>query len=464
MLDHRPDGPRPSSSNKPWNGSTGESDFNDRPRAALVETVSRIMAKIVALSAREILDSRGNPTVEAQVVTNVARGRASVPSGASTGSHEALELRDGDQRRFHGKGVTKAVYNVEKILSPRLKGLDPNDQRRIDDVMIRLDGTSNKERLGANAILAVSMATARAAASGQGQSLFAKLREAKSYTLPVPMMNVINGGEHAGNELAVQEFLIEPIGADSCTEAIRMGSEVYHSLKAVLTERSGRSAINVGDEGGFAPPLRLTRDALESIREAVDKSGHGEGDVRLGIDAAASEFFEDKTGRYIVDGKEMDHDALEDFYASLRDEFGLLTLEDPFDQESLDSFASITKRLGASTKIIGDDLYVTKAQMIKKGIKKRATNAVLIKLNQIGTVSETEDAINLTRKVGWTVVVSHRSGETEDPFIAHLATAFESDFIKTGAPARGERVAKYNELMRIEAELGSKAKYAGKKF
>ncbi|MDG6989263.1 MAG: phosphopyruvate hydratase [Nitrososphaerota archaeon] len=421
-------------------------------------------AKIVSVTAREVLDSRGNPTVEVEVWTNVTSGRASVPSGASTGRHEALELRDGDPERFHGKGVSKAVYNAAHILGPRLRGLDPTKQRVVDDTMIRLDGTSNKGKLGANSILAVSMATARAAANGEGVSLFEKLRRAKSYTLPVPMMNVINGGEHAGNELAVQEFLIEPVHAGSCSEAIRVGSEVYQSLKSVLTEKYGRGAINVGDEGGFAPPLRSTRDALGAIREAITKSGHGEADVRLGIDAAASEFFNERTGRYSIDGKTLEQDALEDFYSSLRDEFGLLTLEDPFDEEAFDSFSSITKRLGTRTRVIGDDIYVTNVQRIKKGIQTGATNAVLIKLNQIGTLSETEDAVELARGAGWTVVVSHRSGETEDPFIAHLATAFESDFIKTGAPARGERVAKYNELLRIEEGLGSKARYAGKKF
>ena len=420
--------------------------------------------KITAVRAREVLDSRGNPTVEVEVSTQTSMGRASVPSGASTGRHEALELRDGDAERFHGKGVSKAVSNVNGILGPELKGLDPSDQKGLDSRMIRMDGTPNKAKLGANAILAVSMAAARAAALSGPMSLFAHLRSLKTYTLPVPMMNVINGGEHAGNDLAIQEFLIEPVGADSCAEAIRVGSEVYQSLKAVLTSRYGRGAINVGDEGGFAPPLRMTRDALQSIREAISKSGHGEGDVRLGIDAAASTFYDGKTKEYTVDGKAMGEADLEDMYASLRDEFGLLTIEDPFDEEAFDAFASITKRIGAKTKVIGDDIYVTNVTRIHKGIEVGATNAVLIKLNQIGTVTETESAIKLARKAGWSVVVSLRSGETEDPFIAHLATAFGADFIKTGAPARGERVAKYNELLRIEEELGSKAGFTGKKF
>ena len=420
--------------------------------------------KIIAVRAREVLDSRGNPTVEAEVATASSFGRASVPSGASTGRHEALELRDGDPGRFHGKGVTKAVNNIVVILGPKIKGFESGDQRKVDETMIRLDGTPNKGRLGANAILALSMAAARAAAAASSVSLFAQLRRSKSYTLPVPMMNVINGGEHAGNELAVQEFLVEPVGARTCAEAIRMGSEVYHSLKAVLTSRYGRGAINVGDEGGFAPPLKATRDALLAIREAVSKSGYAEGDVRLGIDAAASTFYDEKTKRYTVDGGPVDEGKLEDFYSSLRDEFGLLTIEDPFNEEAFAGFASITERLGARTKIIGDDIYVTNAERIRKGIEEKSTNGVLIKLNQIGTVSETEDAIDLTRRAGWSVVISHRSGETEDPFIAHLATAFGADFIKAGAPARGERVAKYNELLRIEEELESKARYAGKRF
>ena len=420
--------------------------------------------EITAVKAREVLDSRGNPTVEAEVFTGLSLGRASVPSGASTGTHEALELRDGDKGRFHGRGVSKAVANVNAVLGPKLKGLDPNDQKGIDRLMIQTDGTPNKAKLGANAILALSMATARAAASAGSMSLFAQLRSAKSYTLPVPMMNVINGGEHAGNDLAIQEFHIEPVGAESCTEAIRMGSEVYQSLKAVLSARYGRGAINVGDEGGFAPPLRITREALQAVREAVSKAGYGEEDIRLGIDAAASTFYDEKTKRYTVDGKPMSESDLEDLYASLRDEFGLFTVEDPFHEEAFGSFASITKRLGSKTKIIGDDIYVTNVTRIRKGVDVRATNAVLIKLNQIGTVTETEDAIKLARRADWSVVVSHRSGETEDAFIAHLATAFGSDFIKTGAPARGERVAKYNELIRIEEELGSRASYAGRKL
>ena len=421
-------------------------------------------AQVVSVKARQILDSRGNPTVETEVGTRSSIGRASVPSGASTGTHEALELRDGDQSRFHGKGVSKAVSNVNGAIARKVKGMDSAAQRMIDDAMIRLDGTENKRRLGANAILSVSMASARAAANARGVSLFMQLRSLPRYTLPVPMMNVINGGKHAGNDLAVQEFLIEPVGAKSCSEAIRMGAEVYQSLKSLLMSEYGRGAINVGDEGGFAPPLKMTRDALGAVAEARRRAGYGEKEVRLGVDAAASTFFNPRDGTYALDGTSLRPDKLEDFYASLTDEFGLLTIEDPFHEEAFDSFASITKRLGRNTNIIGDDIYVTNAKRIKEGIRRSATNAILIKLNQIGTVSETEEAIGLARRSRWKVAVSHRSGETEDPFIAHLAAAFGSDFVKAGAPARGERVAKYNELLRIEEELGPKAGYAGKRF
>jgi len=420
--------------------------------------------KIIAIRAREVLDSRGNPTVEAEVMTDSSVGRASVPSGASKGRLEALELRDGDRKRYHGKGVSKAVANVNRVIGPKLRGFDCADQQGVDGAMIRLDGTRNKGKLGANAVLAVSMAVAWAAANARLVSLYRQLRESPSYTLPVPMMNVINGGEHAGNDLAVQEFLIEPVAADSCTDAIRMGVEVYQSLKEVLTKKYGRSATNVGDEGGFAPPLKKTRDALEAIRQAIKSAGYSETEVRTGIDAASSTFYDGRTGVYTLDGRKMDAPTLEDLYASLRDEYALLTIEDPFEEQSFEAFASITRRLGRGTKIIGDDIYVTNVPLIRKGIRMKATNAVLIKLNQIGSVTETRKAIEECGRAKWEAVVSHRSGETGDPFIAHLATAYGVSFIKTGAPARGERVAKYNELLRIDEELGAKAKFAGKRF
>jgi len=423
-----------------------------------------VAEKITKVFAREVLDSRGNPTVETEVHTEHHSGRASVPSGASKGKREALELRDGDPKRFHGKGVLKAIANVNGIIGPRLVGQDCTDIRKIDSVMLDLDATQNKSKLGANAILSVSMASARAASHLLGRSLYATLKEARVYTMPVPMMNVINGGEHAGNDLSVQEFLIEPVGADSCAEAIRMGAEVYQSLKDVLIQEHGRSAINVGDEGGFAPPMSKTREALESVAKAVKRAGYGEREVRLGMDAAASTFHDAEKDTYEVDGKRLAPEELEDFYAGLRDEFGLLTIEDPFGEDSFGSFSSITRRLGKKTAIIGDDIYVTNVERIKEGLRAKATNAILIKLNQIGTVTETEDAITLAQRSGWEVAVSHRSGETEDPFISHLATAFGATFIKTGAPARGERLAKYNELLRIHEELGPKARYAGRHF
>ena len=421
-------------------------------------------SKITAIRAREILDSRGNPTVEVEVTAERGFGRASVPSGASKGKLEALELRDGDKGRFHGKGVTRAVSNVNKLIGPRLVGFDCTDQKRIDRTMIKLDGTSNKSNLGANAILGVSMATAWAAADAGPVSLFRQLRPSKGYTLPVPMMNVINGGEHAGNDLAVQEFLIEPVGADSCTDAIRMGTEVYQSLKSHLIEKYGRGAINVGDEGGFAPPLRKTGDALDAIRRSIGLAGYGAEEVRIGIDAASTTFYDENTRTYGLDGKKLDWARLEDFYSALKDEYDLLTIEDPFEEGSLEPFASITRRIGKNTTIIGDDLYVTNVPLIKKGIRMKATNAVLIKLNQIGTVTETQSAIEECTRAKWEGVVSHRSGETGDPFIAHLATAYGVSFIKTGAPARGERVAKYNELLRIDEELAGKSEFAGNRF
>ena len=424
----------------------------------------RQAGKIVTIRARQILDSRGNPTVEAEVVTDTSVGRASVPSGASKGKLEALELRDGDKKRFHGKGVSKAVSNVNGVIGPKLRRFECSEQEKIDRTMIVLDGTRNKSKLGANAILAVSMASAWAAANGNMVSLFRQLKQSPSYTLPAPMMNVINGGEHAGNDLAIQEFLIEPVGASSCTEAIRIGAEVYHSLKQVLVEKYGRGAINVGDEGGFAPPLRKTRDALEAIRQSIRAAGYAEREVRMGIDAASSTFYDAKSGTYTLDGGRFDWAKLEDFYCGLKDEYDLLTLEDPFEEGSFDCFASLTRRIGQNTLVIGDDLYVTNVPLIRKGIRSKATNAALIKLNQIGTVTETQRAIEECLRAKWEAVVSHRSGETGDPFIAHLATAYGVSFIKTGAPARGERVAKYNELIRIDEELGSRAGFAGRRF
>ncbi len=419
-------------------------------------------SEITDVKARQVLDSRGNPTVEVDVWTrDGSMGRGTVPSGASTGIHEALELRDGDMKRFHGKGGLKAVSNVNNRIRSRVMGKDARAQREIDGLMIALDGTSNKKRLGANAILGVSMAVAKVAASSQGKSVYKYLRDQPSYNLPVPMMNVINGGKHAGNKLAVQEFQIEPVGAASCSEAIRIGDEVYHSLGSVLKAKYGPSAINVGDEGGYAPPLEMTGDALEAILQAISDAGYDESIVHVGIDAASSSFYSGEDSKYQIDGKKLTGGELEDYYEELVKTYPIRTLEDPFDEDDFDSFAQITRKLGNRVKIIGDDLYVTNPERIKRGIQKEATNAILIKLNQIGTVTETLDAIKMSKEAGLDIVVSHRSGETEDTFISHLATSQESLFIKTGAPARGERTAKYNELLRIEEELGTSALFMG---
>ena len=419
-------------------------------------------SEITDVKARQVLDSRGNPTVEVDVWTrDRSMGRGTVPSGASTGIHEALELRDGDMKRFHGKGVLKAVSNVNNRIRSRVMGKDARAQREIDGLMIALDGTSNKKRLGANAILGVSMAVAKVAASSQGKSVYKYLRDLPSYKLPVPMMNVINGGKHAGNKLAVQEFQIEPVGASSCSEAIRIGDEVYHSLGSVLKAEYGPGAINVGDEGGYAPPIEMTGDALEAILQAISDAGYDESIVHVGIDAASSSFYNGKDSTYQIDEKKLNSGELEDYYEELVKTYPIRTLEDPFDEDDFDSFAQITRKLGNRIKIIGDDLYVTNPERIKRGLHKKATNAILIKLNQIGSVTETLDAIKMSREAGLDIVVSHRSGETEDTFISHLAMSQESLFIKTGAPARGERTAKYNELLRIEEELGSSALFMG---
>src|SRR5438309_3873176 len=419
-------------------------------------------SEITDVKARQVLDSRGNPTVEVDVWTrDGSMGRGTVPSGASTGIHEALELRDGDMKRFHGKGVLKAVSNVNNRIRSRVMGKDARAQREIDGLMIALDGTSNKKRLGANAILGVSMAVAKVAASSQGKPAYKYLRNLRNYRLPVPMMNVINGGKHAGNKLAVQEFQIEPVGASSCSEAIRIGDEVYQSLGSVLKAKYGPSAINVGDEGGYAPPLEMTGDALEAILQAISDAGYDESTVHIGIDAASSSFYNDKDSTYQIDGKKLSSGELEDYYEELVRTYPIRTLEDPFDEDDYEGFVQITRKLGNRVKIIGDDLYVTNPERIKRGILKKATNAILIKLNQIGTVTETLDAIKMSKDAGLDIVVSHRSGETEDTFISHLATSQESLFIKTGAPARGERTAKYNELLRIEEELGNSALFMG---
>ena len=421
---------------------------------------------ILRVLSRQVLDSRGNPTVETDIfLRGGAWGRATVPSGASTGVHEALELRDEKRSIYGGKSVLRAVANVNKQIGPKLLGRSSLEQEALDILMLKLDGTRNKSNLGANAILSVSMAVARAAAASQNEPLYRYLSKKKKYRLPIPMMNVINGGMHAGNKLAIQEFLIEPIGAKSYPEALRNGVEVYHSLKNILKEKYGPSAINVGDEGGYAPPLEKTSDALEAIMQAIRVAGYNETQVKLGLDAASSSFFDEKTLTYQIDGRTMTSTELSDFYEGLANSYPILTLEDPFSQDAFQDSANFTAKLGKKLRIIGDDLYVTNPDRIKKGIEEKATNAVLIKLNQIGSVTETLEAIRMAKEARFTVAVSHRSGETEDTFIAHLATAVESQFIKAGAPARGERTAKYNELLRIYEELGPEdALYAGPSF
>jgi enolase len=378
-----------------------------------------------------------------------------VPSGASTGTHEALELRD-KGKRYGGKGVEKAVANVNGPIAERVIGMDVTAQRELDMTMIELDGTENKAKLGANAILGVSMAAARAAASMVDLPLYQYLGGVNSYRLPVPMMNVINGGKHAGSGLAVQEFLILPVGADTYREGLRMGVETYHTLGKILKEKYGSTATNVGDEGGYAPAIKTTRDALDAIMEAIEKAGY-KGKVKPGMDAAASEFYKD--GKYHIDGKTLSTDKLVDHYMGIIKDYPIIVLEDPFSEEDWDGFVAITKKAGNKLTIIGDDIYVTNVKRLKKGIDMGAANSLLLKLNQIGTVSEAFDAAQMAFRNRYKVAVSHRSGETCDSIIADVAVALGAEILKTGAPARSERTAKYNQLLRIEEELGKAAKY-----
>jgi enolase len=405
---------------------------------------------------REVLDSRGNPTIEVEVYTDFGFGRAIVPSGASTGINEALELRD-DESRYKGKGVAKAVNNVNNVISERIIGIDVRAQRGIDRSLIELDGTPNKSNLGANAILGASMAVARAAANSIDVPLFQYLGGSNAYTLPVPIMNVINGGQHAGNELSIQEFHVIPLGTETFSEALRIGVETYHELKNVLRSSYGAGATNVGDEGGFAPYLTTTSEAFDAIIKAVDNAGYSN-EIRLGMDCAASEFFKD--GKYAIDGKTLSSAELMDYYEELVKTYPIVLIEDPFEQENFDDFARLTSRL-SSTVIVGDDLFVTNANRLAKGIEMGAANSLLLKLNQIGTISEAFDAATLAFRNGYSVVVSHRSGETEDTIIADVSVALGSEFIKAGAPARSDRNAKYNQLLRIEEYLGGSVYYKG---
>ena len=414
---------------------------------------------IKSVWARQILDSRGNPTVEVDVtLDNGIMGRAAVPSGASTGAFEAVELRDDDKKNYMGKSVEKAVANVNKIIAKKIKGMSVEEQENIDNTMIALDGTHNKGKLGANAILGVSLAVAKARAQAKGVSLFKELGNGKGNTLPVPMMNILNGGKHADNSVNCQEYMIMPVGAKSWSEALKWCVEIFHNLKAVL--KKDGYATSVGDEGGFAPPLDTAAEAMETIVSAVSDAGYTPGkDVFLALDAASSEFYAD--GVYDVDGLKLSAPELADHYKSLADQFPLISIEDPFFEDDFETTRMLTEKIGSKVQIVGDDLFVTNTERLSKGIDMGAANALLLKVNQIGTITEAGRAAEMSFANGYNVVVSHRSGESEDVSIADLSVGWGAGQIKTGAPARGERTAKYNQLLRIEEELGSKAVFPG---
>jgi enolase len=419
------------------------------------------MSKIVDIRGREIIDSRGNPTVEADVILDSGvLGRAAVPSGASTGAREAIELRDGDKNRYLGKGVTKAVGYVNGEIRKALLGKNPTAQAEIDRQMIALDGTETKARLGANALLAVSLATAQAAARDSKQSLFRYLGGAGPKTLPVPMMNIINGGAHADNSIDIQEFMILPVGAPSLSEALRYGAEIFHTLKKVLHERKLSTAV--GDEGGFAPDLPSNEAALETILEAIDRAGYKAGrQIFLGLDVASTEFFADGVYELESEHRKFTAPQFADYLEGLVGRYPIVTIEDGMSENDWDGWAGLTQRLGKRVQLVGDDLFVTNTKILQEGIQKKIANAILIKVNQIGTLTETLAAIDMAAKAGYAAVVSHRSGETEDATIADIAVATTATQIKTGSMSRSDRIAKYNQLLRIEAELGSEARYAG---
>ena len=418
------------------------------------------MALIEAVGAREILDSRGNPTVEVEVLLEDGTvARAAVPSGASTGAFEAYELRDGDKKRYLGKGVEKAVDAVIDVLGPAIEGFDAAEQRAIDAELISLDGTDNKKKLGANSILGVSLAVARAAADSADMPLYRYVGGANAHVLPVPMLNVINGGSHADSNVDIQEFMILPIGAETFSEGLRWGVETYHALKSILHGQG--LSTGLGDEGGFAPNLSSNRAALDLLVEAITAAGFTPGkDIALGLDVAASEFFKD--GSYAFEGGSKTAAEMSAYYAELVAAYPLVTIEDPLDEDDWEGWAELTSTLGTKTQIVGDDLFVTNPTRLAKGLEVGAANSILVKVNQIGTLTETLDAVSLAQRHGYTAVMSHRSGETEDTTIADLAVAVNTGQIKTGAPARSERVAKYNQLLRIEEELGEAAVYAGR--
>jgi enolase len=420
------------------------------------------MAKIKQIHAREILDSRGNPTVEVDVVLdNGLMGRAAVPSGASTGTREAVELRDGDKKRYLGKGVLKAVENVNKVIAPELIGKNPNRQKEIDYLMIKLDGTDNKAKLGANAILGVSLAVAKAASQDKGIPIYQYLGGKDVKRLPIPFLNILNGGKHADNNVDIQEFMIAPIGAPSFKEALRYAAEVYHTLKGIL--KSKGLSTSVGDEGGFAPNLSRNEEAIEVIITAIEKAGYKPGkDIAIVLDPAASEFYQD--GKYLLkaDNKNLSSKEMVDYYAGLVSKYPIISIEDGLAENDWDGWKILTQKLGNNIQLVGDDIFVTNPKILAEGIKQGIANAVLIKLNQIGTITETLETIDLAKKAGYTCMFSHRSGETEDSFLADITVATNAGQLKTGAPARSERLAKYNQLLRIEEELGDKAIFEGK--
>jgi enolase len=417
------------------------------------------MTSIKSVKAREILDSRGNPTIEVDVaLSDGAFGRAAVPSGASTGAFEAAELRDGGER-YLGKGVRQAAANIEKLIAPRVVGQNPFEQQVIDKLMIEIDGTQNKSKLGANAILGVSLAVARAAANSKKLPFYTFIGGSDANLLPVPMMNILNGGAHADTNVDIQEFMIAPIGAQTFGESLQWGAEIYHALKSVLKKRG--LATSIGDEGGFAPNLESNRAALDLIVEAIGKAGYKpKEEIALAMDVAATEFFKD--GKYEFEGSQLSSDEMISYYKSLVDSYPLVSIEDPLSEDDWAGWIQITKDLGSQVQLVGDDLFVTNPERLAKGIKNGAANALLVKVNQIGTLTETLDAVKMAHDAGYRSMMSHRSGETEDTTIADLAVAANCGQIKTGAPARSERVAKYNQLLRIEEELGSRARYAGR--
>ena len=419
------------------------------------------MSEIISVHARQILDSRGNPTVEAEVILDSgATGRAAVPSGASTGAFEAVELRDGDGSRYGGKGVDRAVEHVRITLAGALMGVDALDQRQLDAAMIELDGTPNKSSLGANAILGVSLAVARAAADESGLSLYRYVGGTDAHVLPVPMMNVINGGAHADNNIDLQEFMLVPLGADSFAEGLRIGAETFHALKGLLKERGLVTAV--GDEGGFAPDLASNEEAITAILEAADRAGHRDV-IAIAIDAAATEVYADGRYRLAGEGRELSTAEMVDYLAELCDRHPIVSIEDGLAEDDWDGWQLLTERLGGRVQLVGDDLFVTNVERLQRGIDSGAANSILVKVNQIGTLSETLDAVRLAHRSGYTAVMSHRSGETEDTTIADLAVATNCGQIKTGAPSRSDRVAKYNQLLRIEEELGAAARYPGRR-